>query len=59
MTNADRIRSMSDEDLAAFLVNRDCKTCDYNCAERMRECNVGRCLIFTENWLKQEVIDHD
>lgn len=55
MNNADKIRQMTDEELAAFLVHIDCKTCANNNSERMRECDIGRCLMYTEKWLKQEV----
>ena len=55
MTNADRIRSMSDDELAAFLCNlRSEKACDgcLNCvAERF--CRIGHTGMI--DWLKQPV----
>lgn len=50
-TNADRIRQMTDEELADIFELSDCKNCTYwhnNCGARM--CRDGFL-----NWLKQEV----
>lgn len=54
MTNADRIRSMTDEELALYLVwtaDPDTLTVDY----RLYECHDGS-VEDVLNWLKQEVI---
>ena len=55
MTNGDRLRQMTDEELADILELSDCETCPYNhnnCGARM--CRIG----FLE-WLKQEVDQDD
>ena len=44
-TNADRIRAMSDEELASFIASLDCP-------DRWRECN-GHCDECVLGWLKQ------
>lgn len=54
MTNADRIRNMTDEELAEFL-------CEYNacylCKHNDQTCNSKVCdeIGITESWLKSEV----
>ena len=51
MTNGDKIRQMTDEELADIFQLSDCENCPYwhnNCGARM--CRIG----FLE-WLKQEV----
>jgi hypothetical protein len=47
MTNADRIRAMSDEELADFIASLDCP-------DRRRECN-GNCDSCVLEWLKEPV----
>lgn len=49
-TNADRIRSMSDEELAKFLVYFDGRRCEH-CAYENR-CN-NKCIGGVREWLKQ------
>lgn len=52
MTNADRIRAMTDEELATWLIERiPCHRCP------IEECNGGHqnCTDFWLDWLKQEV----
>ena len=54
MTNADRIRSMTDEELAEFLCEFDaCLMCEFSSGG----CSLMNCdsLCITENWLKSEV----
>ena len=49
MTNADRIRSMTDEELADFFYGiRECSVCAYNYEDRCVRCSDG---IF--KWLKK------
>ena len=52
MTNSDRVRAMSDEELAAFLAN-PCQ-CDVD-PERdgPRECGNDLCLKYLRDWLQQ------
>ena len=52
-TNADRIRSMTDEELAGWLATND--TCPST--EQERNCN-NRCGECWLEWLKQEVTEH-
>lgn len=52
MTNADRIRQMTDEELARFLRNFDmCIVCQAECTKEY-PCNKG-----IMEWLKQDVIE--
>ena len=52
-TNADRIRAMSDEELAAFLYA--CEFCDI-CEEGCEDCRYnGECKRRLVEWLKQPV----
>ena len=51
MTNGDRIRQMSDEELARALVNWDCEMCSKNADVT---CD-GKCGAGVLEWLKQEV----
>ena len=56
MTNADRIRAMSDEELAAWIENNgDCPPipCPFN--ENDKPLTQYICLNCTLNWLKAEV----
>ena len=52
-TNADRIRSMSDEELAEFFSEKmDCAPCP---ASEEVECGCDRCVDLIKEWLKREV----
>ena len=53
-TNADRIRSMNDEELADFL--RRYFSCEYECPARLDYC-YENCQEKVLDWLKQEVVD--
>lgn len=64
MTNGDRIRNMTDEELSAFLMSEDaqaCAHCEYYDGETMR-CNLdnpcvtelGRAFLFA--WLSSETV---
>lgn len=55
MTNADRIRSMTDEELANFVS----LCCGWTCAECPvgKECNGDECFSTWLDWLKQEASD--
>lgn len=58
MTNADRIRSMTGEELAEFLaVKTDCVNCP--CRDGYDECDTadGTCQKQWLDWLKEEVED--
>lgn len=50
ITNADRIRSMTDEELAAWLV--DATVCDRVCSED-EYCHGDKCVKLVTNWLQQ------
>ena len=54
MTNADRVRSMTDEELADIICDRSCAYCPLDCDGRM---SVGRDACYKRwlEWLKQEV----
>ena len=53
MTNADRIRSMSDEELVEFFLEKmDCAACP---ASEDVACEHDRCLENIEEWLQSEV----
>lgn len=54
-SNADRIRAMSDEELAEILPNKSM----WNCPPDIKEKGgcPGKCVSCWLNWLKQEVID--
>ena len=54
MTNADRIRQMTDEELAEFLakLKTECYLCPVNDCKR-----VGKCSDSFLGWLKQEVTE--
>ena len=54
MTNADRIRSMSDEELAKFIASQ--RTDCYHCP--VKEC-VDACEVGWLDWLKQEASDEN
>ena len=55
MTNADRIRAMSDGELADFIYDCD-PSCEYGCPARVGGC-CDDCVRTIEEWLKQEVED--
>ena len=52
-TNADRIRSMSDEELVEFFLEKmDCAACP---ASEDVACEHDRCLEYIKEWLQSEV----
>lgn len=53
MTNGDRIRQMTDEELASFIKQCDC------CSYRMTECDGTGCNDGIYKWLKQRVNTDD
>ena len=67
-TNADRIRSMSDEELAEFLADSEifspCKNCDFHFVDAMNDdckapdgwiCTKGYAAALIQKWLQTEV----
>ena len=55
MTNADRIRTMTDDELASVLLDERCSFCDAN---NYSVCNSAkRCREEIEAWLRAEVKD--
>ncbi len=61
MTNADRIRAMTDEELADYICYREnCSHCEYNnkgiCESPIKN---KPCKAFILYWLKQEVDNAD
>ena len=58
MTNADRIRAMSDEELAGWLSGEFSKDCDV-CPDFIYAGNCPSCSKKWLNWLKQEVNDEN
>lgn len=55
LTNGDRIRAMTDEELAEwFDLHGECNTCAYHPAQCKTECNEGHL-----KWLKQEVSEDE
>ena len=51
-TNADRIRNMSDEELAMFIGNlAECTSCDLQCSEK---CTIDECCRKHLEWLQSE-----
>lgn len=48
MTNADRIRAMTDEELAEFLS-------EYGCVDCTKECEEVHCDACWLEWLKEEI----
>lgn len=67
-TNADRIRAMSDEELAEFLADPEkfspCKNCDFHFADAMNDdckapdgwiCTKGYVAALIQKWLQLEV----
>lgn len=56
LTNADKIRSMSDEELAEFLSeNTNCDCCNIQCVDKLNCPSMSSCLFRFEEWLKSEV----
>lgn len=56
LTNADRIRAMTDEELASFACNRSCAYCPVvDCNGRMMTIGRDYCYKRWLEWLKQEV----
>jgi len=60
MTNADKIRSMTDEQLLKFIVDMREGDCCYYCSHNngTRTCCDGKCTDGLAEWLLQEV-DND
>lgn len=57
LSNADRIRAMTDEELARILMNYSCSLCPIkNCGGRV-EVGVQPCMEYWFDWLRKEV-DH-
>ena len=56
MTNADRIRSMTDEELADMLSIFNCPASDHGCNDCLK--HMGNCAYCWLDWLKQEVCDN-
>lgn len=67
-TNSDRIRSMSDEELAEFLADSEkfspCKNCDFHFVDAMNDdckapdgwiCTKGYAAALIQKWLQSEV----
>ena len=67
-TNADRIRSLSDEELAEFLADSEifspCKNCDFHFVDEMNDdciapdgwiCTKGYAAALIQKWLQSEV----
>ena len=57
MTNADKIRSMTNEELAEFLENdRDCYRCILKCkGHDGKPISRAACMLKVLDWLKKEV----
>ena len=53
VSNGDRIRSMTDEELAEFFV----KKMDFICKKNDRYCDGLHCTVCAIDWLKQEVTE--
>ena len=58
MTNADRIRAMSDEELAKFLTN-PCECTVDPTVDGYRECGNKLCIQYLLEWLKQPAEESD
>ena len=56
-TEADRIRAMTDEELAALLCDHACMVCPIEGCEGRMEEGQKKCKQRWLNWLKQEVTD--
>lgn len=57
-TNADRIRSMTDEDLASLLSVSDCCDCVLDLFNACPKDESGDCHAAILDWLKKEVTEH-
>ena len=53
ITNADRIRDMSDEELAEFIFEAPAVPCDMKISAMMKENNCNDCTSCIIEWLKQ------
>jgi predicted metal-binding protein len=56
-TNADRIRQMTDEEIAEFLCFSDCTIAEKECPQWNNENCGGDCQKHFYEWLKQKVIE--
>lgn len=57
-TNADKIRAMSDEELAEFLSdNTNCDCCNIQCPDKLNCPSMSSCYCRHKEWLKKEVED--
>jgi CO dehydrogenase/acetyl-CoA synthase alpha subunit len=55
-TNADKIRSMNDEELAEFLSeNTNCDCCNIQCVDKLNCPSMSSCLFRFKEWLQSEV----
>ena len=59
ITNADRIRAMTDEKLADFICNHSCAYCPMDDCDGRMEIGRDACYKRWLDWLKQEVNDGD
>lgn len=58
MTNGDKIRSMSNGELAKFIRNNDdCECCAFGFASD--DCNSNICTVGIKKWLESEVNEND
>lgn len=55
MTNADRIRAMSDEELADFIFEAPAVPCDVKISAMMKENNCNDCHTCIMDWLRDPV----
>lgn len=53
MTNAERIRTMSNEELASFMFEAPAVPCDEKISRMMKENNCADCLTCIQEWLQQ------
>lgn len=54
-TNADRIRSMTDEELAEFLSdNTNCDCCNIQCKDKLNCPSMSSCLYRWFEWLQKD-----
>lgn len=57
-TNADKIRSMSDDELAEFLSeNTNCDCCNIQCIDKLNCPSMSSCLFRFREWLQSEVLE--
>ena len=58
MTNADRIRAMTDEELAEFLSdNTNCDCCNIQCPDKEHCPSMSSCYCRWEEWLQSESLE--